>query len=76
MAPISLFIISAAFALAKEKWLSTFTVLIGVVAALPWVLLFALNYVPGVAIPETISGLAVSAWIITFGSRMIKQAKQ
>ena len=76
LAPISLFIISAAFALAKEKWLSIFTVLIGVVAALPWVLLFALNYVPGVAIPETISGLAVSAWIITFGSRIIKQAKQ
>ena len=74
LAPISLFIISAAFALTKEKWLSIFTVLTGVIAALPWILLFAINYVPGVAIPETISGLAVSAWIITLGIRIVKQA--
>jgi len=76
LAPISLFIISASFAVAKEKWLSVFAVSIGVIAALPWLLLFAFTYVAGVAIPETISGLAVSAWIITLGSRMITQAKQ
>jgi hypothetical membrane protein len=75
LVPISLFIISVALALAKERLLSVFTVLIGVIAALPWILLFPLNYVPGVAIPETISGLAVSAWIITLGYRIIKQAK-
>ncbi len=76
LAPISLFIIAVAFALEKKPWMLVFTVSIGVIAALPWILLFAINYVPGVAIPETVSALAVSAWTITVSYRMIKQAEQ
>ncbi len=76
LAPIALFIIAVAFALAEELSIAVFTVSIGIMAALPWILLFAINYVPGVAIPETISALAVSVWVITLSYRMVKQAKQ
>jgi len=75
LVPVSLFIITCAFVLAHQTPTAILTVGIGVVAALSWILLFAFNYVPNVAIPETISGLAVSAWTITLGYRMMKQAK-
>jgi hypothetical membrane protein len=52
--------------------MAVFTVSAGVAAALPWLLLFAFRYVPNVAIPEFISGLAVSAWNIILGYRMTK----
>ena len=75
LVPISLFITTCAFVLAHQTRTAILTVGIGVVAALPWILLFAFHYVPNVAIPETISGLAVSAWTISFSYRILKQAK-
>ena len=65
LAPISLFIITCAFAFEHRPRMAAFTVGVGVAAALPWLLQFAVNYVPNVAVPETVSGLAVSAWTIT-----------
>ena len=47
--------------------MAVFTVLVGVAAALPWLLLFAFNYVPNVAIPEFLSGLVVSVWAVSAG---------
>ncbi|MGA2682565.1 MAG: DUF998 domain-containing protein [Candidatus Bathyarchaeia archaeon] len=76
LAPISLFIIACAFVLENQVRLSVFTVLTGIIAALPWILFFAINYVEGVAIPETVSGLAVSVWAITLGYRIMKHAKR
>jgi hypothetical membrane protein len=75
LVPVSLFIITCAFVLAHQTRTAVLTVGIGVVAALPWILLFAFHYVPNVAIPETISGLAVSAWTIALSCRMMKQAR-
>ena len=72
LAPISLFIITAALWLAHKKGAAVFTVLTGVAAALPWLLLFAFNYVPNVAIPEFATGLAVSAWTIVLSVKMLK----
>ena len=72
LTPISLFIITCAFWLTHQGRMAVFTVLAGVAAALPWLLLFAFNYVPNVAIPEFVSGLAVSAWAIVLGKKMIK----
>jgi hypothetical membrane protein len=72
IAPISLFIITVALWLAHHRGMAVFTVSAGVAAALPWILLFALNYVPNVAIPEFASGLAVSAWVLVLGIKMIK----
>jgi hypothetical membrane protein len=72
IAPISLFIITAALWRTNRKGLAFFTVLMGVVSALPWFLLFAFNYVPNAAIPEFLSGLAVSAWALVLGIKMLK----
>ena len=75
LAPISLFIITCAFVLAHQRGTAIFTVGVGIVAALPWMLLFVFRYVPNVAIPETVSALAVSAWTITLSYRILKQTK-
>ena len=72
LAPISLFILTAAFWLAHKRRIAGFTVLVAFAAAFPWLLLFAFNYVPNVAIPEFLSGLAVSAWVIVVSTKMLK----
>ena len=75
LAPISMFVIACAFLLLHQTRMSILTVLIGIAAALPWILLFAFNYVPNVAIPEFLSGLALSIWTIALSIKMIKQTK-
>ena len=72
LAPISLFILTCAFWLNRQRGMAEFTVAVGIAAALPWLLLFAFNYVPNVAIPEFVSGLAVSAWTIVLCKKMLK----
>jgi hypothetical membrane protein len=71
LVPISMFIITCAFALEHRGKMALFTVLIGVAAALPWILQFSFNYVPNVAIPESVSGLAISTWAITVSCKML-----
>ena len=71
--PISLFIFTSAFALSHQAEMTVFTVIIGAIAALSWLLLFAFHYVPNDAIPETVSAIAVSGWIITISLRMLKE---
>jgi hypothetical membrane protein len=71
LAPIALFILTFGLLLCHKRGMAVFTVLVGVAAALPWLLLFAFNYVPNVAIPEFLSGLAVSAWAIVLGKKML-----
>jgi hypothetical membrane protein len=75
LGPLSMFIMTSAFLLGHQRRMAIFTLLIATVAALPWILLFAFHYVEGVAIPETIWGLAVSAWIITLCYVMAKQSR-
>lgn len=75
LAPISLFILACAFAFKRHTEMAAFTVGVGVVAAVPWILEFTVHYVPKVAIPETISALAVSAWSMFLSYRIAKQAK-
>ena len=70
LVPIALLVIVSYFLTTHEAHLAGFTLLIAITAAAPWVLFFAVQYVPGVAIPELISALAASAWSITVGWRM------
>jgi hypothetical membrane protein len=70
--PISMFIITCAFLLAHQGQMALFTVSTGVAAALPWILLFTFKYVPNVAIPESVSGLIVSAWTSILGYKILK----
>jgi hypothetical membrane protein len=71
LAPISLFILTFAFWVCHQRGIAFFTVLVGLAAALPWILQFAFNYVPSVAIPEFISGIAVSAWTGVLSKRIL-----
>jgi hypothetical membrane protein len=70
LVPIALLLIASYLFITREKGLAEFTLLIAVLAATPWVLLFLVQYVPGVAIPELLSALAASAWSILVGWRM------
>jgi len=71
LAPIALFILTFGFLLCRQRGMAVFTVLVGVAAALPWLLFFTFHYVPNVAIPEFLSGLAVSAWVVVLGKKML-----
>jgi len=72
-APISMLIICATFFVVGKVKLGLFTFITAITAALVWVLQFAMQYVPNVAIPETISALPVSMWAIVLGFKMLKQ---
>ena len=73
LAPIALFILATAFWLDKQKKMAAFTIIVAVVSAMPWLLLFAFNYVPNVAIPEAVSGLAISIWTVKLCSEMLRR---
>jgi hypothetical membrane protein len=74
--PISLLIITAAFAFERKAQMAVFTLLIAVAAALPWILYFSFHYVSGVAIPEFASAVAGSVWAVVLSYKMFKAASQ
>lgn len=74
--PISLFIITAAFAVKRQKKMALFTLLTAAAAATPWILQFTVHYVDGVAIPEFASAVAGSAWTVVLGYKMLKTPAQ
>jgi hypothetical membrane protein len=71
--PVSLLIIVGAFWRMSQVRMAAFTLLVAVVAAAPWVLLFSVRYVSGVAIPEFVSGLAGSMWVVVLAGKMLKK---
>lgn len=74
--PISLLVIAGYFLFTKENRLAFFTLLIAVFAAVEWIVYFQFQYVPGVAVPELLSALAGSIWIMAIGWRMFKSVSQ
>lgn len=71
--PTAMFILTCAFAVAHQTKMAVFTVLVGLVAAFPWVLQLTLHYVPKVAIPEAISGTLIMVWMIVLSYKTLKQ---
>jgi hypothetical membrane protein len=71
-APLAFFTLTAAFYQKHQKNLAAFTIATGLVAAIPWILQLTVQYVPNVAIPETISGLTVAIWVIVLSEQMLK----
>ena len=65
-----------AFWLMRQKRLAVFTLLLAVVAAAPWLLLFLVRYVSGLATPELVSAIAGGVWTAVFGYKMLKMASQ
>jgi len=72
LAPIALLILTVSFWRSNHRGLAALSVTLGVVAAAPWFLFAVINYVPGVAIPETISAAAISAWAIVVSVKMLQ----
>ncbi len=73
--PLALLFATASFFISKEKKLVAFTAALAFIAACAWVI-YATNAIPiwhGPAIPETISALAASAWVIAIGLKILGQ---
>jgi hypothetical membrane protein len=71
--PISMLMITTAFLLTARRKMGLFTLLVAVVEAAVWVVQFSVRFVPGVAIPETISALSASVWSVVLGFKMLKE---
>ncbi len=70
--PIALWVITTGLYLKREPKLAVFTVLASIAAATPWILFYTIHYVPNVAIPEFISSLAGSIWLVVISYKMLK----
>ena len=75
LAPISLLVFTAHFLLMRKVRMGLFTFLVATISAAIWILYFAIQFVSGVAIPETVSALAASTWVIVLGCKMAKQVQ-
>ena len=73
--PISLLIITGAFAVRHQARMAIFTIFVAIIAAAPWVLHFLIHYASDVAIPEIISGLAGATWIIATGYKTLQETQ-
>jgi hypothetical membrane protein len=74
--PLSMLFIVGAFWLKGQVRMAVFTFLVAVIAVAPWVLLFSVRYVSGVAIPEFVSGLAGAVWAVVLSGNMLRQASR
>lgn len=70
--PTSLYILTAALYLKGELKLAIFALSSSFIAAMPWLLFFVFHYAPSVAIPETISAIAGSIWVIILSYKISK----
>ncbi len=73
--PLSLLTFTADFWLEGKRKLSVFTLVLALIAAAVWVLQLTVNYVPRVAIPEAISGVAGAMWVWVLSYYMLKKNK-
>jgi hypothetical membrane protein len=74
--PLSMLFIVGAFWLKGQVRMAVFTFLVAVIAVAPWVLLFMVRYVSGVAIPEFVSGLAGAVWAVVLSGNMLRQVSR
>jgi hypothetical membrane protein len=74
--PISMLVIVGTFWLMRQVRMAVFTLLVAVAAAAPWILLFSVQYVSGVAVPEAVSAFASSVWAVVLSGEMLRQASR
>jgi hypothetical membrane protein len=72
--PVALLVLTVALYRCQAVKLAVFTLVSSFVVAVPWILFVIVRYVPNVAIPEIISSLAVSFWVIVLSYRILKTA--
>jgi hypothetical membrane protein len=74
--PMSMLVITGAFWFSGQVRMAVFTLLGGVAAAAPWVVLLSVRYVSGVAVPEVASALAGSVWTVVLSGKMLREASR
>jgi len=72
--PISMLVNIGAFWLMRQARMALFTLIVAIAAAAPWVLYFAIQYVPNVAVPEAVSAFAGSVWAVVLSGKMLRKA--
>ena len=74
MFPVSLLIQSASLlSTPARRKLGAFTLIMAIIAILPWAIWEPLKPYRGVAIPELVSALAVATWSIMMGSTLLRE---
>jgi hypothetical membrane protein len=73
---LALILLGIAFLQVRQKPWAVFTLLLGLVAVVPWLLLFVVRYVSGVAVPELISAVAGGLWTLVLGYTMLRMASR
>ena len=71
--PLAMFLMTASFVLSSKHRMALFTFAIAVFAAVVWAAEFLVHYVPGVAIPETLSALAACLWVAVLSFNMLRK---
>ena len=71
--PIALLTMAGSFWLSHKKQTTLFTLLVALIAAIPWLLQLFLHIFSGVAIPEFVSALAGAVWVAFFGIKMARE---
>ena len=71
--PLAMFLMTASFVLSSKHRMALFTFAIAVFAAVVWAAEFLVHYVPGVAIPETLSALAACLWVAVLSFNILRK---
>jgi hypothetical membrane protein len=59
-----------------EKKMAAFSFIAAIFSIIVWVVQYTVGFGKGVAIPETLTSLSVSAWALVLGFKILKQPKQ
>ena len=71
--PFAMWFFGMAFFRRTElKFMGIYALIVGTLAGIIWILYFIFNFVSGVAIPEAVSSIAVSIWVILRGTQYYK----
>ena len=71
--PLAMFLMTASFVHSSKHRMAVFTFAIAVFAAVVWAAEFLVHYVPGVAIPETLSALAACLWVAVLSFNILRK---
>lgn len=74
--PIAMLLIGAVLTKRGEKPIAAFSFLAAIFSIAVWVFHYNVGFGRGVAIPETLTALAVSAWALVLGFKMLKQRRR
>lgn len=73
--PIAMLFIGATLTKRGEKPMAVFSLLAAIFSIVVWIFQYNVGFGRGVAIPETLTALAVSAWALVLGFKMLKQQR-